>query len=316
MYQRLAIAMMIPFLTAAAGTPVLHVSIVSHNEESGGRNLDYLNNQRIYLQNREYVRQLALMIKSKGAKYNLQSDWTFLQAVARYDTAAVTATTNGKNILKWLVEDLGYEADPHAHESRYNYADVAYLHQQLGLTPSKVVGGFLFSPAANPQGWEQHSPGIFGHVHGSYFWRADILWGAATSLHQGADDETYGIWRPKDKEHFQEHSDLQRLVYIGGGCKTNLNEGTTGGLDAYLGALAKGRLNEAKLYTATIMINQGRLNPSVINNLASELDRLEPYVAAGQVGYRGLSELVRQWSSSYGARPSQTSCEEMEALSR
>ncbi len=300
-------------LLAEGAMPPLRVSIVSHNEESTRRTSGYLENQSYYLSNREMVRQLALIIKAKGATWNFQSDWTFLQAVARYDTASVTATTNGKNIVRWLVEDLGFEVDPHAHESRYNYADVAYLHEQLGVTPSRLVGGFLFSPADNPQGWEHHENGIFGRMYPAYFWRADILWGAATALHQGADDETYGIWHPKDKNNFSVNDNARRLVHIGGGCKSSFSTGDLYGIDTYLAALAGGRLSQDGFYTATIMINQGSMTAQTIQTVSRELDRLAPSVAAGAIRYQSLGGVVREWTAAFGARAFQMTCEEMEA---
>lgn len=66
-----------------------------------------------------------------------------LLAVQQFDTGTVIANTNGKNLLRWFVEEKGVICDPHSHENGYNYADVAYLHEQLGIMATKVVGGFL-----------------------------------------------------------------------------------------------------------------------------------------------------------------------------
>ena len=49
-------------------------------------------------------------------------------------------------------------------ETQYNYADVAYLLDQIGVPPTNTVGGFLYDPPDNPQGWEQHEAGIGGRV--------------------------------------------------------------------------------------------------------------------------------------------------------
>lgn len=305
------------FLTgvATAAPPPLHVSIVSHNEETNGRrSVDWLN-PTIYRNNRELVRQLALTIKAAGATWNLQSDWTFLQAVARYDTASTTTNTNGKNILRWLTEDLGFAADAHAHESTYNYADVQYLHRQLGLPDTGVVGGFIYSPPPDPaKSWERHEAGLFGIKYPAFYWRASLLWGAATGLHQGDDDESYGLWRPKDKNNFFTDDPSKRVVYIGGGCKSKFDEGTAAGVYAYLNARDKGRLPEDAFYTASIMINQGQLSSTLINSIAAQLAALRPHVTAGRIVYKTLAQVFATWSTSYGARPYRLSCEEMEAL--
>lgn len=301
-----------------AAPPPLRVSIVSHNEEPAARRQpDYLTNQAFYLSNREMVRQLALVVQSKGAKWNFQSDWNFLQAVARYDTATVMAATNGKNILRWMVEDLGFAADAHAHESKYNYADVAYLHKQLGLPDTGVVGGFIFSPPPDAaQSWERHEAGLRGVKFPGFFWRASLLWGAATGLHLGEDDESYGLWRPQDKDKFYVDDPSKRMVYIGGGCKSTFLDAAPYGVQAYLNAAAKGRLPEDGFYTATIMITQGQLSTAVIHSVRDQLEALRPHAAAGRIVYVKLGEALAQWTTSYGARAYRLGCEEMEALGR
>src|SRR3990170_5765608 len=201
---------------ASASLPPLHLTIVSHNEEPLGGRPDYTADLAYYLQNRDLVKLLAETIASRGATYNFQSDWNYLKAVAMYDVGTVTTNTAGKNIVRWMREDLGVEVDPHAHETQYNYADVAYLIGQLGVSPSNNVGGFLYDPPDNAQGWEQHANGISGSVYPSYFWRADNLWGAATYQHLGNDDKSSGIWRPKDRYNFYVDDPNQRLLYIGG----------------------------------------------------------------------------------------------------
>ena len=183
------------------------MSIVSHNEEPGGTHPDFVADRDFYLRNREYTRKLGLMLHEKGAMWNIGSDWNYLVAVSRYDTKEVTINTNGKNILRWLVENLGFEADVHAHETQYNYADVAYLHTVLGVEPSLNVGGFLAEPPDNPQGWEKHIEGISGWKYPDYSWKAKNLWGGGVFHHVGPEpQDTYGIWCPRDRNHFFEHS--------------------------------------------------------------------------------------------------------------
>lgn len=298
----------------ALPAPPLHLTIVSHNEEASARSIDYLANRPAYLRNRELVRQLALVIQAKGARWSFQSDWTFLRAVAAHDTGTVVRSTNGKNILRWLVEDLGFEVNPHAHESKYNYADVAYLIEQLGLPHNTVVGGFLYAPADNPQGWEQHENGIYGIQFPGFFWRADLLWGAATALHQGEDEESYGLWHPQDRNNFLTNSDTRRLVYIGGGCKSNFTGATLDGVEAYLNAAAKNALPADGFFTATIMINQGQLTEAIVQNIANHLESLRPHVSAGRIVWQTLSQVFAEWRTAFGARPYRVGCREMEAL--
>jgi len=287
----------------AVAVPPLYLTIVSHNEEPTGGRPDYTANVNYYLQNRDLVKLLAETITSRGATYNFQSDWNYLKAVAMFDTGSVTNNTNGKNIVRWMREDLGVEIDPHAHESQYNYADVACLIQQLGVTPSKNVGGFLYDPPDNPQGWEQHAAGIYGQVYPSYFWRADHLWGAATFLHQGNDDQSSGIWRPKDRYNFYVNDPNQRLLYVGGGC------GGQAGLLQLLDDIQAGRVPADGFYTANLMMIQDFMTPQSIAALGGFIDSLVPYVAADRVRWSTLSQTAQTWRTQYGSVSSRYGCD-------
>ncbi|MBM4202045.1 MAG: hypothetical protein FJ189_12275, partial [Gammaproteobacteria bacterium] len=108
---------------AVAQTPV-HVTMVSHNETDNAR-YGLLDTESGYLAMRAAILQIAGLMTQYGAAWSHQSDWRFLEAVRRWDQGAVLNSTNGKNILRYLREDLGFEIDAHSHESEdYNYADV------------------------------------------------------------------------------------------------------------------------------------------------------------------------------------------------
>ena len=99
----------------------VYQSFVTHNEEN-----EPYNNYSYYILRRGIIVQLANYVVQNNARWNFQSDWKFLQAVINFDTGNVVSNTNGKNLIKWLTEDMGIECDPHAHETQHNYADVAY----------------------------------------------------------------------------------------------------------------------------------------------------------------------------------------------
>ena len=285
----------------AAPLPPVYLTIVSHNEEGGAGRPVYTADLNYYLQNRSLVKLLAETITSRGATYNFQSDWNYLKAVAMYDVGSVTNDTAGKNIVRWMKEDLGVEVDPHAHESQYNYADVAYLIEQLGVTTSKNVGGFLYDPPDNPQGWEQHEAGISGWIYPSYFWRADNLWGAGTYLHLGNDDASSGIWRPKDRYNFYVDDPNQRLLYIGGGC------GSPPVLQL-LDDIQTGSAPAGGFYTANLMMIQDWMTTQSIAQLGSFIDSMAPYVAQGRVQWVTLTQMADLWRTQYGSQPSRYDC--------
>lgn len=272
----------------------LHVTIVSHAEEDAA----YLD-RTVYLRSRGLVKKLAEAITRRGAAFDFQSDWTFLAAAARYEAKGST------NIVRWLAAQPGIQVDPHAHEHQYNYADVASLIEDLGVAPSKVVGGFLYDPPDNPQGWEQHEAGIQGWRFPGYFWRADVLWGAATFQHQGPDDHGSGLWQPRDRWSFGVHDPAQRLVYVGtcGGAS-----GQEQAIRDLLAAISTGQAPATGFYTASITVGQGRLTEQEIASLAAFIDEMQPHVLAGRLRWVTLSESVELWRAA-GTGPFRYDCD-------
>ncbi|MBI3680832.1 MAG: hypothetical protein HY235_10585 [Acidobacteria bacterium] len=87
---------------AVAQAQPMYFTIVSHNEEPNQRQPDYLDRE-FYLRNRGLLRRMAMIIHEKGAMLNFQSDWNFLEAVAKFDAGDTVADTRGKNIVRWMV---------------------------------------------------------------------------------------------------------------------------------------------------------------------------------------------------------------------
>jgi hypothetical protein len=299
----------VPSERPAAAAPPLYLTIVVHNEEVNPRQPNWLDKD-IYFRSRDLLRRLALTVKSKSAMLNFQSDWTFLKAVAEYDKAGVIENTGGKNIIRWMVEDLGFEADPHAHETKYNYADIAYLHTQLGVTLSSNVGGFMFLPPDNPQGWEQHENGVKGRVYPDAFWKADVLWGAATGLHRGADERRHGVWKPKDRFNFYEHDPARRLIYIGGNCFNwaGMPNADVETIHKTVAAIAGGQAPAGGYYTANSFIAQRSLSDELIAKVAADLDGLAPLVKEGKIVWSSLTATARRWRNEYQGKPFQFPC--------
>ncbi len=288
---------MIFFWIVINTTPV-YVSIVSHNEEpKNSAYEDYTKNRDYYLLHRENLRKFALMLSQHNVKYNFQSDWTFLVACLMFDTDSVIKNTNNKNIVRWLKEDIKAEVDPHAHETEYNYADVAKLIDSLGVQPSNVVGGFIQYPVDSSVFDHFLSP-IKGWRY-DYTWKPKILWGAASFLHQGKESYESGIWKPKDKYHFTQHDDAQHLVYIGKGYNKNPFEG----IYKLVEEIENGTAPPNKIYTYTIFVAQNMINDQYIADFEKELIKLNPLVSQGKVIFTGLTELVEIWKTQYDSVP-------------
>lgn len=279
--------------------PKIHLMIVSHNEEPKGKGVnakDFLGNKELYLKNRDELVKLCKMIKEKGASYNFQSDWNFLQAVDKYDTSDETSSTNGKNVVKWIKEDMGFSVDAHAHETEYNYADVAYLIAKLGVEPSRVVGGFIYDPPES-EAWTKLIPGLFGKIYPDYFWKPEILWGAATFLHKGNDERSTGCWRPKDKYNYTVHDDNQRLIHVGS------NQVGVVGVKELVEELASGVAPSDGFYTASYFIGQGQINDTQLQMISKDLDVLNGYVKSGQAVWKTVQETANLWKTEYKGKP-------------
>ncbi|KJU83127.1 hypothetical protein MBAV_004680 [Candidatus Magnetobacterium bavaricum] len=287
--------------SASATTPV-YLTVVMHNEEPSNDSQDYIKNMEFYYKSRADLKEFALMLWQKGAMLNFQTDWNFLLAVMKYDVGNVTADTNNKNILRWLVEDLRFEVDPHSHGTVYNYTDIALLISLLGVTPSRNVGGFIYELPYG--GWEGHIYGAYGLQFPDAFWQADNLWGAATIDHIGGDDTTFGVWKPKDRYNFYTHEPTQRLLYIGSGCNSFY------GIKEIVIAKRSGLLNRNGFYTASIFLPQQNLGSDVIKTFAGELDFITQYITYGEITWKSLSQIADIWRTQY-MTPSQVVCNQL-----
>ncbi|MBP7733725.1 MAG: hypothetical protein KA140_08250 [Caldisericia bacterium] len=279
--------------------PKVHLMIVSHNEEPKGKGvnaMDFLGNKELYLKNRNELVKLCKMIKEKGASYNFQSDWNFLKAVDKYDTSDVTSSTNGKNVVKWIKEDMGFSVDAHAHETEYNYADVAYLISKLGVEPSPVVGGFIYDPPES-EAWTKLIPGLFGKIYPDYFWKPEILWGAATFLHKGNDERSTGCWRPKDKYNYTVHDDSQRLIHVGS------NQVGVVGVTELVQELESGVAPSDGFYTASYFIGQGQITDTQLEKISKDIDTLCDYVKSGRAVWNTVQESANLWKTEYKGKP-------------
>ena len=279
-------------------TPV-YVSIISHNEtEERYRRYDTLDG---YLQHREALLRVCDLLSKYKATWDFQTDWRFLVAAQQFETEDITDNTDGLNILQYL-QSKGVQIDPHSHEQNgYNYADIAYLIESLGVKSSGVVGGFLFDPPINPQNWERFRSPLRGSMFPDWTWQADILWGAATLQHQGQDDIASGIWRPKDIYNFYE-ADPAGIPYIGGADAIN---GIVG-LRSILSDISRQQAPSGQIYTATPLIvelNFVENGQSEYDNLEAMLQELDVYAQNGQIVWASLNQIRDVWISQYNSSP-------------
>src|SRR6185503_13633318 len=150
------------------------VVLFTHIEDSSpGGTLGTDQNRASFATLRAKLIEMAERSAAHDLPWVLQPDWKFLEAAKLYEDATATTSTGGKNVLRYLHEDLGLAIDPHSHESGgYNYTDVAFLLDELGVGGSTVIGGHIWDPSlAQFQAWDRFREAIAGEKYPNASWR-------------------------------------------------------------------------------------------------------------------------------------------------
>jgi len=282
------------------GESDIYVSIVMHNEEPAHKAYpDFREDEAAYIQSRNNLVEFAEMLHSYGLPLDWQTEWNFLEGVRKWETDALKSNTNGKNVVRYLSEDLGITVEPHSHETEgYNYADVAYLIESLGVKPAPVVGGHIYDPnSPSYQNWPRFQEPVKGQKFPEAVWKADILWGEASPGHKN-DPVVSGVWKPKVGDYFT-HDENQRLVAVG---RLAYHTNFRGVLDLVQMA-ERGELKAGKIYTIAIFLEQSQLNASFLKRFQRELMQLKELQNEGKIHIVSLPEVVKIWRSKYNSEP-------------
>jgi hypothetical protein len=185
----------------------LFLTIIIHSEEDVGscKNQkpqipDYDGDETLTLHFTDVLREFGEMVESHGAKINYGTDWTFAQAVAKYDPDFFTD-----------FEAMGHEIDAHAHEScdDHLYHDVQQDIIDAGGSPTTVASGMT-------EGEIQHQLTYFDR----YYPEFSILWGVALAGHDEGEETSSWVWRP-NRDNWLEHNPNGRYIHIGHGDYAN-----------------------------------------------------------------------------------------------
>jgi len=291
----LGLLLVAPNAPADTNVPVF-VNLVMHIEE----NAAYDTSLPLYTTLRHRLVDLSEVLLSHGVMFNFQSDWRFLAGVTNFDHGLMTTNTSGTNVVAYLSQ-CGFEIDPHAHETTRNYADVACLVQQCGVTPSGVAGGLIAHPPSNSI-LEQFWQPIAGMVYTDYLWQAEVLWGGGTGNHQ---DETNlwtsGVWMPESTNHYLRHDPAPpRIPALGNFGATQM---AWTNLEWLMELRAAGLLSTSCFYSCAIMIRPGELTTNPV--YLAELDaRLQHYTSFTNVHWTGITESLDHWRNHFAERPS------------
>jgi hypothetical protein len=263
-----------------------------HNEEATPYHL----NSEIFRRQRTALVTFAEMLKRNRVKFNFQPDWTFLQAVYYFDREPGPADTNGKNIIRWLLEDMAFEVNPHAHETQCNYADVARLLEVVSGTGAPPVAGGMIAGPPECSIIEQFWSPIQSTIDPTYSWQAEILWGGGTPGHvQEQDLWLSGVWRPKDKYHFAVHDPDKPAFNIG------KYGASWPALDHLLDRQKKGQLISNQIHTAAVSLQtEYLLEPFYIESFEMEIKKR----ASENILWFGLEEIGALWKGAlYNQEP-------------
>ncbi len=277
---------------------VVRVVVFTHIEDNTpAGQLPSPGSSTAYLGLRDNLIQVAELAQARGLPWVLQPDWKFLEAALLYEDAATMATTGGKNLLQYLHEDLGVAIDPHSHENGgYNYTDVAYLLEQLGVGGSTVIGGHIWDPSLPEfQHWERFRDPVAGLKYPSASWRGDILIGAGTPNHVN-DPLVSGLWHPKDPEHFFEDDPAGNIVAVGAW------HDDLAGVDELVALYADGTVPPTTLLTASWNLMPASITAAggpanIDTTLFAPLQALQ---ASGVIEVTDFTSLVATWQSAFG----------------
>lgn len=281
-----------------------------------------------YVQWREALLEFARMCAGRGLSWNFQSDWNFLEGVYRYEIAAPGNTaydpaiangtysdnstglrstnTGGKNVVRYLSENLSVSLDPHSHETGgYNYADIAYvLEQKLGATATKVVGGHVYG-GAGYQNWPKFlaAGGLAASKYNSanYTWKPEMLMGGATASH-ASDPHVSGLWRPSippdpdppatDTAYFTHNASTD--IVAAGGWEQDFHE-----IDRLLHLVESGRVQPAgRLVVGRVFNHRDFVQPGYLaSNATALLDTVKAWRDSGRFTVRTWKEILDFWKS-------------------
>jgi len=221
-------------------TPKVYIHLNSHNETSGTDELNYDNpsSRSHYDTAFKYIKQVADMVIAKNVKYNFQSDVKFLLGCLKWDLK--TATTSNVNLVKWMDDSPNIECDPHSHEGKYpgtafgkfyNYSDIAHLHDSLGATNRKNVGGFKVDGIQNRSNWPTLEAGEQGSAYStSGAWKPNVLWGGSYKAGTHNDMNFFGTFKPTldtNNAATPSSNNNQRLRIQGNGCSMVFHDSTS-----------------------------------------------------------------------------------------
>jgi hypothetical protein len=285
-------------LTVHSQTGKVYVVLFMHNEDNTFGDIEDPLVRNDYLRHRTALIDMSEYLHEKGVQFAWQSDWKFLELVLKYETPELMAETGGKNIVRWMKEDMGITVDAHSHEHYgYNYADVACLLDSLGVATTRIIGGHVWDPYDDSYAnWERFRNPLRGTTYTHYVWNANVLIGSGTPNH-ASDPAPSGIWHPKDKYHYWEDDPDGEILCVG------QYKGDLEGVQELIDLRKSGTLPNSDILTCGIHTRQA-FTPSFLDDFSKNL--IEPLMAMrdrGEVEIVNFTELIDIWQRVYAGKP-------------
>lgn len=301
-------------------TPVVFINIVSHNEPG-----DNLQNSLKFNTMNTKVLQLASIVDSKGAKWNLQT-------CDGYPTGAFNLQTINSNIFRTLKSGTyadNIEIDPRPKvldTTKMNIADTYRLLDTLGCNPSTTLGGFVYATTNQsiaPIDWFKYQYTITGKKYPWKTWKANLMWGAGSYQPHTNDLNDYGIWKPDTVSYtatqakFYTHNPNRAVWFIGNGCQpiyaldsTENEQIIITTIKNFVNQVQTGVVPKNKFYGLSVVINQSHFGPTLFQKVSNVIDSVNSW-GTNKIQWQKLTEklsLFQGWQTSSGLQYSQWLC--------
>ena len=291
-------------------SPKLYIQIVSHNEPN-----DNLQIALNYNRAKTYTLQLAAIVNSKNAKWNLQTSDGFV--LGALNDEASTSTNVFKTLANAPYND-NVEIDPrYKNTGGRNIADQWHLLDSLGANPSHNLGGFIYSTtnaSLAPIDWEPYRNPIIGNIYHNS-WQCNTLCGAGSYPPHDNDLNDFGIFKPDAATNFYHHNPSKNLWCVGTGCAPVLDSLSDENaiitqIRQEVDSIMSGKWPSNKFYVSRIMTNQREYGPLFLQKISKVIDSINAMPAAG-IQWATIDESLTaflNWRTTSGIDYSQWMC--------
>jgi len=258
-------------------TPKLYIHIVSHNEPSDNIELSVLTFNKF----KNNALQMADIINSKNAKWNLQTSDGFILGALQYQSAGTSSTDIFETLSNPPYND-NIEIDPRSkNKGGRNIADQWYLLDSCGANPTNHLGGCIYSTTNStlqPIDWLQYRNPIIGNIYGNS-WQCSIITGAGSFPPHTNDLNDFGVFKPDTTNNFYSHNPNKNLWCMGKGCAPVLDsldneQDIIDLIQGQVDSIQNGLWPQNKFYVTRIMTNQREYGPLFFQKISKVIDSL------------------------------------------